>query len=113
MTKEYKCAVCLHIAKPSYNTEINSNVCAKCGSEDVFPFRLFRCTECGIIAAQDPFFGEDVSLDPDPTEEQWERESCPSCDCTSYEQVPVNEENMRAAEERSSEWGKFRTGRKI
>lgn len=49
----------------------DGHTCPKCGSEDVFPHRIFRCKKCGDTEPQNTFFGSDLPLDEDPVEAGW------------------------------------------
>lgn len=86
------------------------HICPKCCSEDVFPWRKFRCLGCKHEAEQGPFFifiphggfrygnissndprhGE-ADLDADPVEEKWEYDCSHynnrDCASKSYEQI--------------------------
>lgn len=98
MATDYlRCEYCGHIALVE---EFDSD-CPECSQGDVFPYRKFRCLDCGTEDEQDEFFGEHLSssswissgedrlssssapqyssvVDPDPIEEGWEAK-CPNC----------------------------------
>ncbi|MCE9586104.1 hypothetical protein K8R04_02160 [Candidatus Uhrbacteria bacterium] len=74
------------------------HICPKCRSEDVFPWRKFRCLGCGFEEEQGKFFAfkcegkvEEADLDEDPMESKLEYNCSeynnPDCDSKSYEQI--------------------------
>lgn len=71
------------------------HICPECCSEDVFPWRKFRCLGCKYEAEQGLFFifvpSGEADLDPDPIEATWEYDCShhnnPDCPSKSYEQI--------------------------
>lgn len=62
--------------------------CPHCGSEDVFPYRLFKCTNCGHEASQEDFF-PDSDGDIHPFEDGDDRALCPECCYEDEEMIKV------------------------
>ena len=63
-TKNWKCYACVHVGPKKGFAGCR---CGKCGSEDVFPHRIFRCKKCGKTMPQADFFHPDLGLDEDPS----------------------------------------------
>ena len=69
-----KCHTCLSLGDKSY---FLLGACL-CGSEDVFPYRLFACPCCGFIAEQEVWFA-DSEGDRNPIETEMEPAFCSQC----------------------------------
>ena len=77
----WKCYACLYVGPTAEFTRESDHICPKCQSEDVFPYRLYRCKKCGQIGDQDFWFEEsEADIDPlDPSEEPIPANPCESC----------------------------------
>ena len=75
--------------------EPGKHECPQCKSEDVFPYRLFKCKACGHVADQDTWFPE-FPLDDNPLEDNVPAESCEECseddESATLEEVLVTQE---------------------
>ncbi|MDP2647931.1 MAG: hypothetical protein Q8P35_01670 [Candidatus Yanofskybacteria bacterium] len=79
-TNKWRCEKCL-----SQFSSDPGDFCPKCKSEDVFPFRFFRCNGCQAEGDQTVFF-QNLSADPDPIEEK-EEGHCPDCGSNAIVQL--------------------------
>lgn len=96
-TTHYRCESCIQVF-PCSRIIVDQNkaqVCPHCRSEDIFPFRLFKCATCGFQGDQYEFFPESAG-DPDPVEERWpynclieQGSDYNACGGTEYVQVPI------------------------
>jgi hypothetical protein len=69
----WRCEACLHQMRE------NIEKCPKCGSEDLFPLRYFRCGDCTIEAEQQDFW-PNWGVDDNPaTEKAMGKGKCPDC----------------------------------
>ena len=66
----WKCEVCQRIGpETEFETPTGQHLCSICGSEDVFPYRLMRCKNCGQVQDQYTWFPE-FPLDDNPLREK-------------------------------------------
>ncbi len=78
ITNAWKCEACKHIASEEDFRVKKNHLCPNCRSEDVFPYRLFRCKTCGHIAEQITWFPE-WPADENPLELRVPAEQCENC----------------------------------
>lgn len=68
-----------------------SYICPNCHEdENVFPFRMYKCDECGSEWSQLDCF-EHMPADMDPLIDDWPFKCEEGCDSTTFHQIPVTE----------------------
>jgi len=75
-----KCHACMSLGDKSY---FLAGSCL-CGSEDVFPYRLFACPQCGFVAEQEVWFPGSEG-DTNPLQIETEPAFCTQCE----QEVPL------------------------
>lgn len=74
----WKCEECLLVGPEAGFRDSSGYLCSRCQSEDVFPYRHFKCKKCGHIADQDTWFPE-FPADDNPLNHDVEAKPCQKC----------------------------------
>ena len=74
----WKCEGCGYVGQESEFRVTPDSVCPECDSEDIFPYRMYRCKGCGKVADQHTWF-EEAELDLDPIALKIPAKPCDKC----------------------------------